>query len=111
MNRQVDKNQFESAQFKVKVIPENLTGTWINIENNSGFELLAGGKAVSVNMKVDYISWDLIENKLVIISSDKNKSGSETEKEIYIIKELFKDSMLITPSNKPDLRWTYTKKS
>lgn len=111
LNRSVDKNQFESAKFKVKVSPENLIGSWINPDNNSGFELSEEGTAVSINnKKSEYNSWELIENKLVLNSTIKNGKTSEAFKEIYIIRELFKDSMEVSPSNDPDKRFTFLKK-
>lgn len=110
LSRSVDKNQFESAKFKVKVIPENLIGSWINEENNSGFELSAGNTAVSINNeKLEYNSWELIEDKMVLNSTIKTGKTSEAFKEIYIIRELFKNSMVISPSNDPEKRFTFLK--
>lgn len=111
LSRSVDKNQFESAKFKVKVIPENLIGSWINEENNSGFGLSAGNMAVSINNeKLEYNSWDLIEDKLVLNSIIKTGKSADAFKEIYIIRELFKNSMVISPSNDPEKRFTFLKK-
>ena len=111
LSRSVDKNQFESAKFKVKVIPENLFGSWIKKESDSGFELSQGGVAVSLNNeKFEYNSWELIEDKLVLNSTIKKGKATEPYKEIYIIRELFKDSMEISPSNDPEKRFTYLKK-
>ncbi|HMQ68230.1 MAG TPA: lipocalin family protein [Ignavibacteria bacterium] len=111
LSRSVDKNQFESAKFKVKVSPENLTGQWVSSENNSGFGLSDGGIAVSINNpKSEYNSWELIENKLILNSTSGKNKNSEAFKEIYIIRDLYKESMVISPSNNPDERFTYIKK-
>lgn len=111
LSRSVDKDQFESAKFKVELNNDNLTGSWINSDNNTGFELSAGGIAVSINNeKLDYTSWELIERKLVLNSVTKGGNKPLPFKEIYNVRELYKDALEISPSNYPDRRLTYIKK-
>ncbi len=111
LSRSVDKDQFESAKFKVEINNENLTGSWVNSENNSGFELSAGGIAVSINNeKLEYKSWELIESKLVLSSVTKGGNKPLPFKEIYNVRELYKDALEISPSNYPDRRLTFIKK-
>lgn len=93
------------------VTPENILGSWINTEDTMGFELYADGRAASVNMAtLDYVNWELIENKLMMVSKSKGVSNPVTTKEIYIIREIYPDSMIVSPSDNPDAKWTYIKK-
>ncbi|MEZ4689843.1 MAG: lipocalin family protein [Ignavibacteria bacterium] len=79
----------------VKVIPKSVRKL-DQKESDSGFELSQGGVAVSLNNeKFEYNSWELIEDKLVLNSTIKKGKATEPYKEIYIIRELFKDSMEI----------------
>jgi len=106
-----DNKANTKATEKIKVIkPESLFGSWVNKESEMGFKLMEGGKAASINMAtLDYNSWQLIENKIILNSTSKGVSNPVTVDEIYVIREITPSSMILSPSNNPDTKWNYTR--
>ena len=107
-----DNKTNTKATEEIKVIKaESLIGSWVNKESEMGFKLSEGGKAESINMAtLDYNSWQLIENKIILNSTSKGVSNPGTADEIYIVREVTPSYMILSPSNNPDTKWTYTKK-
>lgn len=107
-----DKKTVTKTSEDIKSIqPESLIGSWVNKESEMGFQLMDGGKAASINMAtLDYNSWQLIENKIVLNSTSKGVSNPVTTDEIYVIREITPAYMILSPSNSPDTKWTYNKK-
>lgn len=90
--------------------PEELFGSWVNKESEMGFTLMKDGKAASINMAtLDYNSWQLIENKIILNSTSKGVSNPVTTDEIYVIRDITPVSMVLSPSNNPDTKWNYFK--
>ena len=95
----------------LKIEVKNLIGSWVNKESEMGFQLMDGGKAASVNMAtLDYNSWQLIENKIILNSTSKGVSNPVTTDEIYVVKELTPFYMILSPSNNPGTNWKYEKR-
>ena len=107
-----DNKANTKATEEIKVIkPESLFGSWVNKESEMGFKLMDGGKAASINMAtLDYNSWQLIENKIVLNSTSKGVSNPVTSDEIYIVRDVTQSKMILSPSNNPSTKWTYEKK-
>lgn len=99
------------ATEEIKVIkPESLIGSWVNKESEMGFKLMDGGKAASINMAtLDYNSWQLIENKIILNSTSKGVSNPVTTDEIYIVRDVTPAMMILSPSNNPNTKWIYEK--
>ena len=103
--------QKDPSETENKINPENILGVWIKSNDKMGFELYSDGRAVSVEMDSDqYNKWELIENKLMFNSTGKGVKNPVTTTEIYIIREIYPDSIIISPSNYPETKWTYIKK-
>ncbi len=99
------------ATEEIKTIKlESLLGNWVNKESEMGFKLMEGGRAASINMAtLDYNSWQLIENKIVLNSTSKGVSNPVTTDEIYIVRDVTPAIMILSPSNNPNTKWTYEK--
>ena len=106
-----DNKSNTKATEEIKVIkPESLFGSWVNKESEMGFTIMEGGKAASINMAtLEYNSWQLIENKIVLNSTSKGVSNPVTTDEIYIVRDISPAMMILSPSNNPNTKWTYEK--
>lgn len=90
---------------------EALLGSWINDDFKMGFELKSGGRAASVNMEtLDYNSWKLDGDKLILNSTSKGVSNPVTADEIFIIREFTPDKIIVSPSQNPETKWIYNRK-
>jgi Lipocalin-like len=90
--------------------PDDLLGSWVNKDNKMGFEIKPGGKAASVNMAtLDYNSWKLDGDKLILNSTSKGVSNPVTVDEVFIIRELTLNKIIVSPSENPATKWTYDK--
>ena len=105
------KTVSKTTEEKNVIQPESLLGSWVNKESEMGFTLADGGKASSINMAtLDYNSWQLIENKIILNSTSKGVSNPVTTDEIYIVRNITPSAMILSPSNNPETKWTYNKK-
>ena len=105
------KPQEQTLTDNTLIQPGSILGTWETSEYNMGFDIKENGKVSSVNMAtLDYNSWRLIENKLILNSTSKGVSNPVTVDEIYVIRKVTPTTLVVSPSNNPDTTWTYTKK-
>ena len=105
------KTVTKTTEEKKAIQPESLLGSWVNKESEMGFTLADGGKCASINMAtLDYNSWQMIENKIILNSTSKGVSNPVTTDEIYIIRDITPLTMILSPSNNPETKWTYVKK-
>jgi hypothetical protein len=96
---------------KTAINSYTLLGRWVSGEYNMGFELKSGGKAASINMAtLDYNWWKLEGDKLILNSTSKGVSNPVTVDEVFIIRNIAPDKIIVSPSQNPDTKWTYIKK-
>ncbi|MDZ4712344.1 MAG: lipocalin family protein [bacterium] len=90
---------------------ELLVGSWITSEYKMGFDLMSGGKVKSINMAtLDYNSWKIDGNKLILNSTSKGVSNPVTVDEVYIIRTVTADKIVLSRADDPTTNLTYTKK-
>lgn len=96
------KKDINQGTKSVNIREELLFGKWINKESNSGFEIALGGKATSINQpKYEYETWRIEGSNLVLNFTTKSSDSYINGDEIYIIRELTADKLLVSPFGDP----------
>ncbi|MEO8211032.1 MAG: lipocalin family protein [bacterium] len=97
---------------KTAITPNSVLGSWvINDDYKMGFELKSGGKAASINMAtLDYNSWTLEGDKLTLNSTSKGVSNPGTANEVFTIREITQDKMVVSPLENPETKIVYNKR-
>lgn len=96
---------------KLEVSDKSLYGSWINSETEMGFTLGEGGSAESINMAtLEYNGWKLDGDTLILASQSVGVENPVAVDEVYIIREVADDHIVLSPADNPDTKWTYKKK-
>lgn len=105
-----DSSSVNVKKYSSPVKMENLWGRWVNDGDHMGFEIKMGGKASSINMpSLDYHYWKLEGHNLILNSTTKDATNPVSSDEVFIIRELTSTKLIVSPSEKPEIWWSYTK--